>query len=232
MLRNSVLQSPLEDGGAGGAPAEWYSQTGRETPTSFDGMGGGAHHYGGQAMQSGNDEYDEEDNDDVPLLEELGVRPEAILNKIKVVLSPTTRVDFHLLDDADLAGPIAFCLLLGVCLLLGGNMNSLGYVYGFSVCGAVALNSVLNLMTQGIPLATTSSVLGYSLLPVIFLAAVSVVLSMRNLLGLLLSAAAISWSTFSAIRLLDAKLQLAETYWLILYPVALLYATFTLISVF
>lgn len=225
MLRNTLL-SP-EDGGGAGAPAEWYSQTGRETPT-FDAMGGGPN-FGGQS--SGIDD-DDDDNDDVPLLEELGVRPEAILNKVKVVLSPTTRIDFHLLDDADLAGPIAFCLVLGSCLLLGGNLNSLGYVYGFSVCGACALNTILNLMTQGIPLATTSSVLGYSLLPVILLAAISVVLSMRNLLGLLLSAGAISWSTFSAIRMLDAKLQLAETYWLILYPVALLYATFTLISVF
>ena len=240
MLRNQLLSSP--EGATliaeeGGMTSEWYSTTGRETPTSnFDTMGSsapGSHFAARYDGGRGLEDEDEDDNDDVPLLEELGVRPEQILQKCKIVLSPSTRIDFHMLDDADLAGPVFFCLLLGSCLLLGGNLNSLGYVYGFSVCGCVGLNFVLNLMcAQGISVYMTASVLGYSLLPVILLAATSVILSMRGLLGLILSVSAIGWSTYSAVRMLDAKLALAECYWLIVYPVVLFHSVFALISVF
>jgi hypothetical protein len=35
----------------------------------------------------------------------------------------------------------------------------------------------------------------------------------------------------SSMRMFDAKLQLAEVYWLVCYPVVLLYSCFALISV-
>lgn len=36
------------------------------------------------------------------------------------VLNPTARVDQHLMDDSDLAGPILFALLFGIFLALVG----------------------------------------------------------------------------------------------------------------
>ena len=64
------------------------------------------------------------------------------------------------------------------------------------------------------------------------LAAISIVLSMRGLLGMLLSIAAVGWSSFSAIRMLDARLKLLDQWWLVVYPLVLLYSCFTLIAIF
>lgn len=85
----------------------------------------------------------------------------------------------------------------------------------------------------GLDFWQTCSVLGYCLLPVIFLATLGIVFSIKSsVLGLLLSLIAIAWSTLAATRLIDAKLHLTEQYWLVAYPVMLLYACFVLISIF
>ena len=232
MLRNSVLSGELEGGGVGAGPspsaeAEWYTQSGRaETPTTFYDA------HSSQALGGGGQQDDDDDDDETPLLEELGVRPEQILAKLQCVLNPTKRIDKTLLDDADIAGPIIFCLCLGGVLLLTGKLN-FGYIYGFSAVGSISLHLMLNLLhTTGVSIWMTASILGYSLLPVIVLATLGVALSMRGLLGVIFSIVAIGWSTGCAVRFLDAKLQLGDLYWLVLYPVALLYSTFTLISIF
>jgi len=95
--------------------------------------------------------------------------------------------------------------------------------------------SLLNLLHhEGIDVWRTCSVLGYCLLPVIYLATISIFISLRGLIGLSLSIIAISWSTYSSIRLFDAKLnlQITEQYWLVVYPIMLLYSCFVLITVF
>ena len=74
--------------------------------------------------------------------------------------------------------------------------------------------------------------LGYCLLPVIGLAVLSVFTSLQGPFGLIVSAIAISWATYGAIRLFDAKLQLSEQYWLVVYPIVLLYSCFVLITIF
>lgn len=234
MLRNNVMSSPGQyaepEMEGGGTPAqEWYSQSGRETPTNMNYYD--ANNQMGGATMGGN-VYGDEDDDEIPLLEELGVRPDQILVKLQCVLNPSRRIEKNILDDADLAGPILFCLCLGSCLLLTGKIN-FGYIYGFSVISTILLHCMLNLLHHsGINFWLTASVLGYSLMPVIILAAFSIIFSMRGIVGLTFSCCAIAWSTFSAIRMFDAKLSLAEQYWLVVYPVALLYSCFTLISIF
>ena len=122
------------------------------------------------------------------------------------------------MDDADLAGPIFFCLLLGAFLLLSGKVifkikisneslsSSLlkvhfGYIYGFSLFGCIGLYGVLNLLhPTGLDLWRTCSVLGYCLLPVIGLAAITVVHNLRGPIGLVLSIAAITWSTLTSTK--------------------------------
>ncbi len=57
---------------------------------------------------------------------ELGINPSHILAKSLTVLNPLSRVDPHVMDDADLAGPFVFCfgfalVLLLVCLSIGLN---------------------------------------------------------------------------------------------------------------
>ena len=95
------------------------------------------------------------------------------------------------------------------------------------------MNCILNLLHHsGIDIWRTCSVLGYCLLPVIALASITIFTSLKGVVGTLLSIAAIVWATFSASRLFDAKLQLTETYWLVVYPIALLYSCFVLITIF
>jgi uncharacterized MnhB-related membrane protein len=140
----------------------------------------------------------------------------------------------HILDDADLAGPLLFCLLLGSCLLLAGKVH-FGYIYGFGIFGCLFMYAVVNLLSsRSLDVWLTCSALGYCLLPVVCLAAVNIVVSLRGLLGLVLAAGTIGWSTHTATRLLDARLNLRGEgqFWLVAYPAALLYGCFVLITIF
>lgn len=235
--------SPMTDTGD-----PWYtSGAAPESPSS--GMGGGSGGMFGFKTYSGDNDLnmnnnmrmsgiagpgiDEDDYDnEPPLLEELGIHFNHIWSKTQAVLYPTKRLDDNILADADLAGPVCYCLLLGSCLLLAGKVQ-FGYIYGFSVFGCVALHAILHLIHPvGLDFWRTCSVLGYCLLPVIGLAALSILLSMKGVLGLILSTIVIAWSTTSATRLIDAKLHLTELYWLVAYPIMLLYSCFVLITVF
>jgi len=40
------------------------------------------------------------------------------------VLNPLRRVEEHIMDDADLAGPVFYCFCFGICLLLVRKNNS------------------------------------------------------------------------------------------------------------
>ena len=80
---------------------------------------------------------DDEFANEPPLLEELGINPEHIMQKTLTVLNPfrTTRTDVA--GDADLAGPLVFCLAFGSLLLLSGKIH-FNYIYGIGAMGCVA----------------------------------------------------------------------------------------------
>jgi hypothetical protein len=219
----------LNGGGGVGGGSSSYGGGGSGIGGGGNGgfMGGG--YSGGYGGGVGDD--DDEENDNIPLLEELGINFDHIGRKTLAVLQPNKRITEDLAEDSDLAGPLCFALMLGSCLLFKGKVY-FGAVYGFSVMGSLSFNTLLGLL-QHRPLTywTTCSVLGYSLLPVILLAAVSIVISVRGFFGLLLSVGAIAWSSYSAVRMLDAKLKLLDLYFLVLYPVALLYSCFVLIAI-
>jgi hypothetical protein len=175
---------------------------------------------------------DENFDNEPPLLEELGIRYDHIWSKTQAVINLRKQVSEHILDDTDLAGPVCFCLLLGAILLLSGKVH-FGYIYGFSMCGCLSLQGIISLMHPiGLDFWQTCSVLGYCLLPVIFLAALATILRLRGILGLIFGGACIAWCTLSATRLIDAKLNLTEQYWLVAYPVMLLYSCFVIITIF
>ncbi|KAJ8940943.1 hypothetical protein NQ318_010144 [Aromia moschata] len=69
----------------------------------------------------GTDEFDEP-----PLLEELEIYPDRILEKVLAALNPLRGHSLaddaeYLTKESDLAGPISFCLLLAVALFLAGK---------------------------------------------------------------------------------------------------------------
>ncbi|EFX00681.1 golgi membrane protein [Grosmannia clavigera kw1407] len=102
-----------------------------------------------------------------PLLEELGVNFSHIRAKTLAVLNPFQRIDQHLMDDSDLAGPIISFLLFGTFLLFSGKVH-FGYIYGLALLGSTSLHIILSLMSPdghvgpaaaayGVPPATPST---------------------------------------------------------------------------
>jgi hypothetical protein len=184
------------------------------------------------SQAAGDISYEDDYENELPLLEELGIRFDHIWSKTQAVINPIKKLQGDILDDADLAGPLFFCLLLGSFLLLAGKVH-FGYIYGFSVFGCLGMYCILNLLhPTGLDFVKTCSVLGYCLLPVIGLAGFSVLINLKGVLGMIFATLAIIWSTSAAVRLFDSKLSLTEQYWLVVYPVVLLYSCFVLITVF
>jgi len=169
-----------------------------------------------------------------PLLVELGVDFTTIIEKTKSALNPSKSLDPSLMSDGDIAGPFVFCLALGFMLMLAGKLQ-FGYVFGFGVAGCAAIYTVLNLMSQketGIELHVVFSVLGYSLIPIVFLASVAVLVPLNGAAGWILVPPSILWCTVTATRFFEAVLGAREQRYLIAYPVFLFFACFALITVF
>jgi len=166
------------------------------------------------------------------LLEELGINFQHILDKSLTVLNPLRRVDEHIMDDADLAGPIFFCFCFGISLLFSGKSN-FNYIYGVGLFGSASLYTLLNLMSeQGIDAYRVASVLGYCLLPMVGVGAISVIMALDGTFGYLLSFVSILWCTYAASGIFVAVLRMSDQRLLVAYPVGLLYGCFALLSIF
>lgn len=201
-------------------------------PTSFTsgtvGVGGNS---GGHIMNNFQDEP--------PLLEELGINLSHIQTKSLAVILPVryakSVIDTSIMEDNDMAGPLAFGLLLATELLLAGKIH-FGYIYGFGMFGCLSTTLVLNLMSpsDSISVWTVVSILGYSLLPVNFLAAINIFYRIKYMgsIGVILAAVTISWCTISSTRLIERGCGMRDQRYLIGYPNALLYSAFVMLTIF
>lgn len=140
----------------------------------------------------------------------------------------------YLLQDSDLAGPLAFCLMLAAALLLAGSKAHFGYVYGLASTSCLLMYLLLTLMssTGNITLSSVASVLGYCIIPVVGLAGLGIFTSLRGSGGLILAVMAVTWATLSSSRLFVAMSGDEKQRLLIAYPCLLLYGVFTLIVIF
>jgi len=171
-------------------------------------------------------------DDEPPLLEELGINPDHILQKTLAVLNPFRVTDAAILQDTDLAGPLAFILAFGGFLLLSGKVH-FSYIYGIGVFGCVAIYALLNLMAvSGVSVGVTISVLGYCLLPMVGLSGFSILFSLQGVIGILLTTVSILWCSLSASKLFVTALAMDHQQPLVAYPCALLYGIFALLTIF
>ncbi|RGB41091.1 hypothetical protein C1646_686126 [Rhizophagus diaphanus] len=171
-------------------------------------------------------------DEEPPLLEELGINFRHIKSKSLAVLNPLKTVDKNIMDDTDLAGPLLFCLIFGVSLLLTGKIH-FGYIYGVALLGWASIYVILNLMSEsGVDGYRIASVLGYCLLPLVLLSCVGVVFPLSGPIGLIASSLAISWCTYSSSTMFVTVLQMSEQRILVAYPVGLLYVCFALMTIF
>ncbi|XP_053986540.1 protein YIPF5 homolog [Hylaeus volcanicus] len=180
-----------------------------------------------------------DEEEEPPLLEELGIDPDRILQKTLAVLNPFHRrgqIDDanYLLQDSDLAGPVSFCLVLAAFLSIAASKAYFGYVYGLAVISCILMYILLSLMsnTSNITLSAVASILGYCLLPVVALAGLSIFIKLQGSIGLLVAILAVAWATISASRFLSTISGEPNQRLLVAYPCALLYGTFTLIVIF
>mmetsp|Transcript_10964 Transcript_10964/g.20476 ORF Transcript_10964/g.20476 Transcript_10964/m.20476 type:complete len:483 (-) Transcript_10964:134-1582(-) len=202
-------------------------------PTSFThGNAGAGSNIGGNISMTNFD-------DEPPLLEELGINLSHIRTKSLAVILPVryakSVIDTSIMEDNDMAGPLAFGLLLATELLLAGKIH-FGYIYGFGMFGCLSTTLVLNLMSpsDSISIWTVVSVLGYSLLPVNFLAAINVFYRIKYMgsIGVILAAVTISWCTISSTRLIERGCGMRDQRYLVGYPNALLYSAFVMLTIF
>ncbi|KAM3421694.1 Protein YIP [Cercospora zeina] len=194
-----------------------------------------------------------------PLLEELGVNFGHIQMKTLTVLNPMARIDQHIMDDADLAGPFLFCALFGTFLLLSGKLW-FGYVCGLAALGAFSLHFVFSMMSpplssddvaaiqshsaansqyhgsshfsSTLTLGRSSSVLGYCLLPLVFASLLGVALPLDTFLGYCLVTLAIAWCTYSSSAMFCVVGRMTNMRGLVAYPLALFYVGFGIMAVF
>ena len=192
--------------------------------------------YEQNSEKENNDEKEQPNEDeeeiDPPLLEELGINPQNIKNKIIGVIT-LKRIDKKFLEDSDMAGPLLIFLLFAFSSVLQYKIN-FGYIYGISVFGSILVFLLLNLMSKndGILLYNTISVLGYCLIPIVLLSFIAVFLDMKNIVGGIFAALAIILASLNASRFFEIGLDMHSQRWIIFYPVALFYTCFVLVTVY
>lgn len=209
------------------------------TPTIFQ-----PQQYSASSANNSTNAPTEDFENEPPLLEELGIHFDHILLKTKTVCWPfqrsknvdKTEMVNAVVQDAEIVGPICYCLLLGGEMVLAGKLQ-FGYIYGFGMFGCLAMTLVVNLMapSDAVSFWVVSSVLGYALIPVNILALLKIIvinMASMQMLGRLLGVMTVLWSTTASTRLLEIGCGLREQRYLIAYPIALLYSAFVLITIF
>ena len=183
--------------------------------------------------------------DEPPLLEELEIYPTRIIEKSLAVLNPFHTKGLaddaeYLFRDTDLAGPIAFYLALAFCLFLSDTGRDMfGYVYGLSLITVVFMYVLMKLMCTTvnesqnyITLSSVASILGYSILPIVWLSIPGIFFSLNNKIGIILASSAVLLSTTAASRIFCLMTGDQNQRFLIAYPCALVYIIFALLVLF
>lgn len=189
-----------------------------------------------------------------PLLEELGVNFTHIKMKTLAVLNPFGRIDQHIMDDSDFAGPLLFFIIFGLVLRVSGRLH-FGYIYGLAFVGTTMLHVILSLMSppvseaevvasqthghrtsshfsSSLTLARSASVLGYCLLPLVFTSVVGIVVPMDSFFGYILTSLAISWCSYSSSSMFTSVGRMTSMRGLVAYPMVLFYGSFGIMAIF
>jgi len=167
-----------------------------------------------------------------PLLEELGIDFFQIKEKTMSVLNPFRDTPEQFISEADLAGPLVFCMMFGATMLASGRIQ-FGYIYGVSILGTFGMYSLLQLMSDhDITFSQVASILGYCLLPMVGLSATGIFFKLSTSYGGVLSLMCIGWCAFAASKLFSLGLRMHGQQLLIAYPCLLLYGVFAMLTVF
>lgn len=172
--------------------------------------------------------------DELPLLEELGINTGHIMRKTLSILNPI-RLNANLHEDADLSGPFIFVLLFGLFQLLGGKIQ-FGIILGWLAVASLFLYFVFNMLAGrngSLDLYRCVSFVGYCLLPMVIFSALSIFLPRNSLMTFVIACLVVIWCTRACTSLLFTATPYAEEQWsLAAYACGLIYTSFSLLVLF
>ncbi|XP_043698469.1 protein YIPF5 homolog [Telopea speciosissima] len=185
--------------------------------------------YGGNGMGIGSGFEDE-----LPLLEELGINTRQIWRKTISIFNPL-RVNANLHEDGDLSGPFLFLMAFGLFQLLSGKIH-FGIILGWVTVAALFLYVVFNMLAGrngNLDLYRCLSLLGYCMLPLVIFSAFSLFLPEGGVFIFALGAFFVLWSTRVCTQLLVELASCGDEHrGLIFYACCLIYMLFSLLVIF
>lgn len=171
--------------------------------------------------------------DEPPLLEELGINTKQIYQKTLSILNPfRVKADLH--EDADLSGPFIFLMAFGLFQLLAGKLH-FGIILGWVIMASMFLYVVFNMLAGrngNLDLYRCVSLIGYCMLPIVILSAISLFLP-GGLVIKVVTGVFVIWSTRVCTRLVVELASCGDEHrGLIAYACFLIYMLFSLLVVF
>ena len=125
---------------------------------------------------------------------DMGLEPEMIKDKLRLVLK-IGEPDYDIIMNPDLSGPVIIAFALGFLLLFSGKLH-FGDIYALFIFGNFILFILFNFMARvtfilfqrgTISLYSIMSILGYCLLPMLFLGVSGIFMKLNNRIGLVSS---------------------------------------------
>ena len=180
-------------------------------------------------------------DEDGPLLEELGIDVPAIVHRIKAIL--TFRFAACDADSLDLGGPIIFMSIFAMAHLLVGKLH-FGYILGWMVVGSILLWFILSSIAAGandgdadegnqLDLYSCCSIVGYSLLPLVIHALLSLLFPRRSMVTFSIAIIAVLWAAGTASKLFILRSRpLRGKNVVVAYPCMLMYTAFALLTLY
>lgn len=201
--------------------------------------------YGYQIPKS--DEYANEPS----LLDELEIYPMRIIETALAIVNPfhvdMENQDHLLFVHPDLAGPVLFGFVLGAALSLSGGETRFGSIYGLSAFSIFAMFFIAQLLGESqsksrpkqdesgnklLSISDVISVLGYALLPIVWLAIVGVFVTLKSMVGAILGVSALAMATRAASGQFARLIGNPDYRLLLAIPCGLVYLVFMFIVIF
>lgn len=173
-------------------------------------------------------------DDEPPLLEELGINTKQIYQKTMSIINPfRVKPDLH--EDADLSGPFLFIMAFGLFQLLAGKLH-FGIILGWVTVASMFLYVVFNMLAGrngNLDLYKCVSLIGYCLLPIVALSALSLFVPQGGMAIMVMAGTFTIWSTRVCTRLVVELTSCGDDHrGLVAYPCFLIYMLFSLLVVF
>lgn len=168
-----------------------------------------------------------EDEDSLPLLEELDINLKEIHYKIKCVIMPIANENLNrsiLRDNPDFWGPLLIVLLFAL-MSVYGQFRVVSWIITIWIFGSFLVFVIARVLGGEVSYSQIVGTIGYSLLPLLIISCILPFIKKYYYLNTFLKAIGVAWSTYSAATLLCVQ-ELQHKKPLLLYPIFLLYIYF------